>query len=65
VTRLVFVHGRVQQEKGAGDLKLEWVAALRSGLAKTGPRLPLPDDHIRFPFYGDTARPGHESSGHR
>ncbi|GLY43043.1 hypothetical protein Amsp01_090660 [Amycolatopsis sp. NBRC 101858] len=56
MTQLVFVHGRAQQDKDADDLKQEWIAALRRGLAKTGLRLPLPDDHIRFPFYGDTLR---------
>ncbi|WP_033263575.1 hypothetical protein [Amycolatopsis vancoresmycina] len=56
MTRLVFVHGRAQQDKDAAELKQEWIAALRRGLAKSGRQLPLPDDHIRFPYYGDTLR---------
>jgi hypothetical protein len=56
VIRLVFVHGRAQQDKDAAGLKQEWIGALRRGLAKSGLRLSVPDDHIRFPFYGDTLR---------
>lgn len=56
MTRLVLVHGRAQQDLDAEDLKQEWIAALRRGLAKSGLKLPLPDDHIRFPYYGDTLR---------
>jgi hypothetical protein len=56
VTRLVFVHGRAQQDKDAEGLKQEWIGALRRGLAKSGRQLPLPDDNIQFPYYGDTLR---------
>lgn len=51
---LVFVHGRAQQKKDSQSLKDEWINALKAGLAKGGLDLPLPDDRIRFPYYGDT-----------
>ena len=52
--QLVFVHGRAQQGKNAGLLKQEWIEAWKSGLAKTGLTLPISEDLIRFPYYGDT-----------
>lgn len=52
--RLVFVHGRAQEGKDAVALKGEWIAALRSGLQRQGLSLPVPESHIRFPYYGDT-----------
>jgi hypothetical protein len=52
--RLVFVHGRAQENKVAEALKAEWVDAWRSGLAKSGLSLPLGDPDIRFPYYGQT-----------
>ena len=51
---LVFVHGRAQQQKDAVALKREWVAAWDAGLAKSGLRRAIPEDRIRFPYYGDT-----------
>ena len=52
--KLVFVHGRSQQDKDSIALKSEWIENWRSGLAKTGLSLPLPEEDIRFPYYGDT-----------
>lgn len=52
--QLVFIHGRSQQEKRAGPLKAEWVAALREGLGKEGRALSVSDKNIRFPYYGKT-----------
>ncbi|MBC7842471.1 MAG: hypothetical protein H7099_09165 [Gemmatimonadaceae bacterium] len=52
--QLIFVHGRAQQEKDAANLKQEWIAAWEKGLAAHALTNPLPDDHIRFPYYGDT-----------
>lgn len=52
--QLVFVHGRSQQNKDATALKAEWVSAWGKGLAKSGLQNPLPDDFIRFPYYGNT-----------
>lgn len=52
--QLVFVHGRAQQHKDAVALKGEWIAALRAGLAKSGLELPIAEDAVRFPYYGQT-----------
>lgn len=50
---LVFVHGRSQHHKDAAALKNQWITALRRGLIAAGLEMPLPDDEIRFPYYGD------------
>jgi len=52
--QLVLIHGRSQENKDATELKAEWVAALKAGLAKNGLTLPISDAHIRFPYYGQT-----------
>lgn len=52
--QLVFIHGRAQENKDAVALKGEWIAAFREGLAKSQLQLPIPEDAIRFPYYGDT-----------
>lgn len=52
--QLVFVHGRAQQGKNADLLKKEWIEAWKAGLAKNGLTLPIAEDMIRFPYYGDT-----------
>ena len=52
--RLVFVHGRAQEQKDSIALKAEWIDALREGLSKSGLQLPIPESDVRFPFYGDT-----------
>jgi len=52
--QLVFVHGRSQQGKDSKALKSEWIAAWEQGLSKSGFTLPISEDQIRFPFYGDT-----------
>jgi len=52
--KLVFIHGRAQQNKDAGALKKEWIAALREGLDRIDLSLPIPETDIRFPYYGDT-----------
>jgi hypothetical protein len=54
--RLVFIHGRSQQDKDAVVLKREWIAAWQAGLDKSGLAIPLPEDRIRFAYYGDTLR---------
>jgi hypothetical protein len=51
---LVLVHGRAQEHKDAAALKEEWLAALAEGLAKSGLKLPIGPDRVRFPYYGDT-----------
>jgi len=52
--QLVFVHGRAQENKDAVALKAEWVTAFREGLAKNQLQLPIPEEAIRFPYYGQT-----------
>lgn len=52
--KLVFIHGRAQQNKDAVALKKEWIASLREGLARNDLELPIPETDIRFPYYGDT-----------
>jgi hypothetical protein len=51
---LVLVHGRSQEHKDSVALKKEWLDALKEGLAKSGLKLPIPDDQVRFPYFGDT-----------
>jgi hypothetical protein len=52
--QLVFVHGRSQQGKEPAQLKSDWLAALDEGLAKNDLNLPITEEDVRFPFYGDT-----------
>jgi len=54
MTNLVLVHGRAQQQRDAAGLKGEWLTALDTGLAKSGLELPILEEAIRFPYYGDT-----------
>ena len=51
---LVFVHGRSQEKKDLTALKAEWVTAWQTGLRKSGLEMPLPEQNIRFPYYGQT-----------
>ncbi|MGW1893984.1 hypothetical protein ACWCP6_27575 [Streptomyces sp. NPDC002004] len=51
---LVLIHGRSQGNKDAGKLKKQWVDALHVGLRTAGLDLRIPDEGIRFPYYGDT-----------
>lgn len=51
--KLVFIHGRAQEGKDSVALKAEWIQALRDRLTALGLTLPLGDDDIRFPYYGD------------
>ena len=51
---LVFVHGRAQEHKDAVALKREWLGAFREGLAKNRLNLPIPENAVRFPYYGQT-----------
>ncbi len=51
---LVLVHGRSQQGKDSIALKAEWLTALRKGLKRNGLALPIPEERVRFPYYGNT-----------
>jgi hypothetical protein len=48
------IHGRSQQFKDATALKQQWVEALHSGLTAANADLEIPDEQIRFPYYGQT-----------
>lgn len=52
--QLVFIHGREQEKLDPVVLKSQWLAALREGLAKSQLRLPIAEQDVRFPYYGDT-----------
>lgn len=52
--KLVFIHGRAQQRKDSIALKREWISSFREGLRKSGLSLPVTEEDIRFPYYGDT-----------
>lgn len=51
--QLVLIHGRAQQNLDPTDLKKFWVDSWKAGLNKNGLDIPLADEDIRFPFYGD------------
>lgn len=51
--KLLLIHGRDQQGKDPDNLKAEWINSLKSGLSKSGLELPISDDDIIMPFYGD------------
>jgi hypothetical protein len=51
--QLVLVHGRSQEHRDPATLKREWLDALRAGLAKSQLTLPIADDDVHFPYYGD------------
>jgi hypothetical protein len=62
--QLVMVHGRAQEGKDSVALKAEWIAALREGLAKSSLALPIAEQDIRFPYYGDTLHDLVKGSAH-
>ena len=51
---LVFIHGRSQQGYDSIKLKKKWIDSLKAGMEKNGDTLPIPEDKIHFPYYGDT-----------
>ncbi len=51
--RLIFVHGRSQQNLDPVKLKQEWRDALDTGLANIGMSLPEVES-VCFPYYGDS-----------
>lgn len=54
--KLVFLHGRSQEDKDPLVLRQKWVAALRAGLDKAGLELPIDEWDILFPYYGNALR---------
>lgn len=54
--KLVFLHGRGQEDKDPHVLRQTWIASLHAGLHKAGLELPIDDSEIIFPYYGDALR---------
>lgn len=52
--KLVFIHGRKQQGIEPASLKRLWLESLNKGLAKSKLSLPISDDDIIMPYYGDS-----------
>ena len=52
--QLVFIHGRAQENKDSVALKQDWMDALTKGLRASQLELPITEDDIRFPYYGQT-----------
>lgn len=51
--KVIFVHGRDQQDQSPRQLRANWLTAWEKGLAKAGLSLP-PEDSIHIPYYADT-----------
>jgi len=55
--KLIFIHGRAQGYKHIGissdDLKKKWIDTLKKGLKKSGLTLPISEENILFPYYGN------------
>lgn len=52
--QLVLIHGRAQEGLDPSDLKKHWLDSWKTGLERNGLEIPLSDEDIRFPYYGDT-----------
>ena len=51
--KLLLVHGRSQEDKNPAVLRHKWVNSLARGVEAAGLELPVSDDDIIFPYYGD------------
>lgn len=51
--KVIFVHGRDQQDQAPRQLRANWLTAWEKGLAKSKLSLP-PEDSIHTPYYADT-----------
>lgn len=54
--KMVFVHGRAQEDKDPAVLREDWVSSLRAGLEAAELELPIKEEDILFPYYGDALR---------
>ena len=52
--RIIFIHGRAQEGKDPKLLKMKWVNSFKEGLDNLGLNLPINEDNIHLPFYGNT-----------
>lgn len=51
--KVIFVHGRDQQDQAPRQLRANWLTAWEKGLAKSKLSLP-PEENIHIPYYADT-----------
>lgn len=51
--KVIFVHGRDQQDQAPRQLRVNWLTAWEKGLAKSNLSLP-PEEQIHIPYYADT-----------
>lgn len=51
--KLILIHGRSQGGKDPIALRNTWINTLEAGLKKNGLELPIQDEDIIFPYYGD------------
>lgn len=51
---LILIHGRAQEEINSEALKRLWIDTLKVGLKKSKLSLPIEEDKIFLPYYGDT-----------
>lgn len=54
--KLVMIHGRSQEDKDPDVLRHKWVSALREGAETAGLEIPIDDENILFPYFGDALR---------
>lgn len=52
--RLIFIHGRSQEDKDSVELKKTWIETLTNRWEEMGLPNPIEEESIRFPYYGDT-----------
>ncbi|MDR6560181.1 MULTISPECIES: hypothetical protein [unclassified Arcicella] len=51
--KLIFIHGRAQGRKDPIALRKQWIDTFKVGLAKSGLSIPILEENIYFPYYGD------------
>lgn len=51
--KLIFIHGRSQEGKNPEALRKLWIETLKLGLRKSNLDLPIGEDKIFLPYYGD------------
>ncbi len=51
--KLIFIHGRAQEGKDEIKLRDTWIEAFKKGLDASDLELPIPEENILFPYYGD------------
>ncbi len=51
--KLLLIHGRSQEDKNPAVLRHKWVSSLHAGAEAVGLELPISDEDIIFPYFGD------------